>query len=157
MAHLGWDGHTAKKSCILAFGHFRHKPTATYRSSWPWGTTSTTKQQQQSVHFAIGTTQHQSNGKKSHRATAPFKTSIPSNCKRNILVPEQCPNAKMYDVLPLLCRSGAPRQRCTFCCALVSKWHQCQDERFVAVALVSKCAPTRKCRTCLAVDMVPQW
>ena len=58
-----------------------------------------------------------------------------------------CPDAKMYDLLPLLWfRSGAPMLRCTICCCCfgLEAVPQFQDVRFVAVALVSKWCPNAK-------------
>ena len=57
------------------------------------------------------------------------------------------PNAKMYDLLPLLwSRSGAPMLKCTICCRRfgLDVASQCQDVRFVAVALVSTWRPNAK-------------
>ena len=56
-------------------------------------------------------------------------------------------SAKMYDLLPLLWfRSGVPVLRCKICyrCFGLEVVHQCQDERFVAVALVLKWCPNAK-------------
>ena len=63
------------------------------------------------------------------------------------LVSKWCPNAKMYDLLPLLwSRSGAPMLRCTICVRGfgLEVVPQFQDVRFVAVALVSKWCPNAK-------------
>ena len=63
------------------------------------------------------------------------------------LVSKWCPNAKMYDLLPLLwSRSGAPMLRCTIRCRcfgreVVPQW---KEVRFVAIALVSKWCPNSK-------------
>ena len=69
------------------------------------------------------------------------------------LVSKWCPNAKMYDLLPLLwSRSGAPIPRCAICCRGfgLEVVPQIQHVRFVAVALVSKWCPN-----CKMYDLLP--
>ena len=63
------------------------------------------------------------------------------------MVSKWCPNAKKYDLLPLLWyRSGASKLRSTISCRCfgVEVVHQCYEVRFVAVALVSKWRPSAK-------------
>ena len=63
------------------------------------------------------------------------------------LVSKWCPNSKTYDLLPLLwSRSGAPMLRCTISCRCfgLEVVPQCQDVRFVAVAVFSKWCPNAK-------------
>ena len=63
------------------------------------------------------------------------------------LVSKWCPNAKMYDLLPLLwSRSGAPLPRCTICCRCfgLEVVPQCQDVRLRCFGLASKWRPNAK-------------
>ena len=97
------------------------------------------------------------------------------------LASKWCLNAEMYDLLPLLwSRRGDPIPRCTICCRCfgLEVVPQCEDVRFVAVALVSKWCPNAKmydllpllwsrtgapmlrrtiCCRCFGLDVVPQF
>ena len=72
------------------------------------------------------------------------------------LVSKWCPNAKMYDLLPLLwSRSGAPMKRCTICCRCfgLEVAPQCLDVRSIAVALAAKWCPLLRS---FGLEVVPQ-
>ena len=89
-----------------------------------------------------------------------------------VWVSKWCCNAKMYDLLPLLwSQSDKLIVRCTICCRCfgLEVVPQCQDVRFVAVALASKLlpllwsrsgAPVPRCTICCrcyGLEVVPQF